>query len=79
MAWCRLLLFCGLLAKLALAAPAPFEISGIHPHLAMFNDEGECGTGAVVAWAGKLWVVTYAPHKPSGERPQARKNWSLTR
>jgi hypothetical protein len=32
----------------------------------MFNDEGECGTGAVVPWAGRLWVVTYAPHKPSG-------------
>ena len=35
---------------------------GIYPHLAMFNDEGECGTGAVVPWAGDLWVVTYGPH-----------------
>lgn len=42
------------------------QVSGIYPHLAMFNDEGECGTGAVVPWADKLWVVTYAPHKPSG-------------
>ena len=25
-----------------------------------------CGTGAVVPWAGRLWVVTYAPHKPGG-------------
>ena len=40
--------------------------SGIYPHLAFFNNEGECGTGAVVPWAGKLWAVTYAPHKPSG-------------
>ena len=32
----------------------------------MFNDEGECGTGAVVPWAGDLWVVTYAPHAPTG-------------
>lgn len=32
----------------------------------MFNDEGECGTGAVVPWAGRLWVITYAPHKPKG-------------
>ena len=39
---------------------------GIYPHLAMFNDEGECGTGAVVPWAGDLWVVTYAPHAPMG-------------
>jgi hypothetical protein len=42
------------------------QISGIFPHLAMFNDEAECGTGAVVPWADRLWVVTYAPHKPKG-------------
>lgn len=48
------------------AEEAPLQISGIVPHLAMFNDEGECGTGAVVPWAGKLWVVTYAPHSPTG-------------
>ena len=41
-------------------------ISGIHPHLAMSNAEGECGTGAVVPWAGRLWVVTYGPHLPKG-------------
>ncbi|MBD2756814.1 hypothetical protein [Spirosoma validum] len=40
--------------------------SGIYPQLAMYNNEGECGTGAVVPWAGKLWVVTYAPHLPFG-------------
>jgi len=44
----------------------PKSISGVYPHLAMYNNEAECGTGAVVPWAGKLWVVTYAPHKPSG-------------
>jgi hypothetical protein len=32
----------------------------------MFNQEGECGTGAVVPWADRLWVITYAPHKPTG-------------
>jgi hypothetical protein len=32
----------------------------------MFNPDGECGTGAVVPWADRLWVVTYAPHKPNG-------------
>lgn len=37
-------------------------ISGVYPHLAYWNNEGECGTGAVVPWAGKLWVVTYGPH-----------------
>ncbi len=42
------------------------EWSGIYPHLASFNNENECGTGAVVPWAGRLWVVTYAPHSPRG-------------
>lgn len=41
-------------------------VSGIYPHLAMYNNEGECGTGAVVPWADRLWVVTYAPHAPTG-------------
>ncbi len=40
--------------------------SGIYPHLAMYNNEGECGTGAVVRWAGKLWAITYGPHLPFG-------------
>ncbi|MFO0869991.1 MAG: hypothetical protein U0935_13745 [Pirellulales bacterium] len=44
----------------------PREISGIYPSLAMFNDEGECGTGAVVPWADRLWVITYGPHLPFG-------------
>jgi hypothetical protein len=42
------------------------SVSGIYPGLAMFNDEGECGTGAVVPWAGRLWALTYAPHMPKG-------------
>ncbi|HNX33007.1 MAG TPA: hypothetical protein PKM57_00140 [Kiritimatiellia bacterium] len=41
-------------------------VSGIYPALAMYNGEGECGTGAVVPWADRLWVVTYAPHMPKG-------------
>lgn len=47
-------------------SPAPVEISGRYPDLAMFNHQGECGTGAVAPWAGRLWVITYAPHKPTG-------------
>ncbi|MBM3825343.1 MAG: hypothetical protein FJ410_01270 [Verrucomicrobia bacterium] len=57
------------LAILSLAAgltAAPVERSGIHPELAYFNDEGECGTGAVVPWADRLWVITYGPHLPFG-------------
>lgn len=42
------------------------QISGIYPHLATYNNENECGTGAVVPWANRLWVITYAPHKPQG-------------
>jgi hypothetical protein len=58
------------LAALALttlsAATAPQEWSGIYPELAYFNNEGECGTGAVVPWADRLWVITYGPHLPYG-------------
>jgi hypothetical protein len=46
--------------------PSPEEkiinISGRYPHLAMFNHQGECGTGAVAPWADRLWVITYGPH-----------------
>jgi hypothetical protein len=45
---------------------APTSIAGVYPSLTMYNDEGECGTGAVVPWAGRLWVITYGPHKPQG-------------
>ena len=62
--------FLGQLISAAVAARAtpvaqtdpPQEISGVYPALAMFNDERECGTGAVVAWAGRLWAITYGPH-----------------
>lgn len=42
------------------------SVSGIYPRLAYYNNEGECGTGAVVPWAGRLWVITYGPHLPNG-------------
>src|SRR5699024_9351093 len=51
------------------------RISGIYPHLAVFNqytkdgtyrNGGECGIGAVVPWQGKLWLITYSPHAPQG-------------
>lgn len=48
------------------AVEQPIEVSGIYPHLAYYNNEGECGTGTVVPWAGSLWVVTYGPHFPQG-------------
>lgn len=57
-----------LATTLGAAEPAtgPFQASGIYPHLAHFNHQGECGTGAVVPWADRLWVVTYSPHQPKG-------------
>jgi len=44
----------------------PKSYSGIYPKLAYYNFEGECGTGAVVPWANRLWVITYGPHMPFG-------------
>ncbi len=51
------------------------QISGIYPHLAVFNDRStkicggdgsEGGIGAITPWAGKLWMITYSPHCPHG-------------
>ena len=47
------------------------QISGIYPRLAVYNDIGgpqdrECGIGAVVPWAGRLWLMTYPPHRRTG-------------
>jgi hypothetical protein len=55
------------LALLTVTALAePLSYSGIYPHLVLSNRENECGTGAVVPWADRLWVITYAPHQPKG-------------
>jgi hypothetical protein len=48
------------------AAAEPPSVSGVYPSLATFNDADECGTGAVVPWADRLWVVSYGPHFPYG-------------
>lgn len=63
----RTAILLGSLLLVALARADGYRsVSGIYPHLAMYNAEGECGTGAVVPWAGKLWVITYGPHKVKG-------------
>ncbi|MGJ8723427.1 MAG: hypothetical protein ACSHYB_02630 [Roseibacillus sp.] len=57
------------LLSLTLTSPLcaePVQLSGIYPHLAMFNSHAECGTGAIVPFGEKLWVMTYAPHWPKG-------------
>ena len=55
-------------------AGEPIEISGRYPHLAMFNHQGECGIGAVVPWAGRLWVITYRAALPDRLRRQALRD-----
>jgi len=59
-------LFMTVFVMVNIAIAQPVNVSGVYPSLAYYNTEGECGTGAVVSWAGKLWVVTYSPHKPFG-------------
>lgn len=49
-----------------LTTTEPKQVSGIYPHLAMYNSQGECGVGGVVPWAGRLWAITYSPHFPNG-------------
>ncbi|TWT84907.1 Choline-sulfatase [Planctomycetes bacterium CA13] len=52
-------------------------ISGVYPQLTTYgiysqngahykSGHNECGIGAIVPWAGKLWMVNYAPHMPKG-------------
>ena len=53
------------------AVPPFISISGIYPHLSVWNHEKavlpkpepECGIGAVIPWAGKLWLLTYTSHE----------------
>ena len=47
-------------------AAGKLQVSGVYPHLAAFSTNGECGIGAVVPWAGKLWMITYPPHATTG-------------
>ena len=56
----------GCAVRATAADKLPLNISGIYPHLTMWNDGNECGTGAVVPWRGSLWAITYSPHKPGG-------------
>lgn len=59
----------GIAATHQVVLPPPdkiVNIGGVYPHLAMTNTHAECGVGAVVPWAGKLWVITYGPHIANG-------------
>ncbi len=56
----------GTAAQAATGATERPVFSGRYPHLAVYNQGGECGIGAVVPWAGRLWYITYSPHFPAG-------------
>jgi len=65
---------------------APICISGIYPHLAVFNGRyepetrtwhgtgPEAGIGAVVPWAGRPWLITYPCSAPRGSTD---KLWTI--
>lgn len=50
-----------------MASSQYLNASGVYPHLALTAELGpprtECGIGAMMAWAGMLWLVTYVSHK----------------
>ncbi len=62
----KVLLGLGVICATFTASYAQKQYSGIYPHLTMYNNQGECGTGAIVPWADRLWAITYAPHFPKG-------------
>jgi len=45
----------------------PFQIGGVIPHLTLKAELGpprtECGVGALMPWAGRLWALSYVSHK----------------
>ena len=74
-AFCLLALLGTTISPQASFGDEPLRISGIYPHLATHNQpaeiddrprHGECGIGAIVPWAGRLWYITYPQHKTTG-------------
>ena len=54
-------------------------VSGVYPHLAALSDrKTECGIGAVVPWAGRLWFITYPAHYGDGKLYEVDENLNLT-
>lgn len=61
---CLLLIFTMAMPVVLRAEPVSF--SGRYPHLAVYNSGPECGIGALVPWADRLWLITYTAHSPGG-------------
>jgi hypothetical protein len=55
-------------------AEAAEQYSGIYPHLSYLNNEGECGTGAVVPWADRLWVIPTPRTNPWDQRTSSMRS-----
>jgi len=54
-------------AEAAAPRSARPQFSGVYPHLAAVAESySECGIGAVVPWADRLWYVSYVSHKSGG-------------
>lgn len=49
------------------AGGEPLQVGGVFPGLAVRADilpaRSECGIGALMPWAGRLWLITYVSHK----------------
>ena len=53
------------------------EVSGVYPHLAMFNDEGECGTGAVGGTHAPMDVVGDPTYVVVVQNPPGYNSWPM--
>ncbi|MFM8733679.1 MAG: hypothetical protein ACKOC8_00560 [Pirellulales bacterium] len=52
-----LFLLLGSLLVAAQVAAEPPSFGRCYPHLAVSNAPGECGIGAVIRWAERLWFI----------------------
>ncbi len=67
-------LLCYALCVMAVSAAEPRRFDGVYPHLCTYTlredvplkGGDECGIGAVVPWAGKLYLINYGAHYPRG-------------
>ena len=67
------------MANVAAGGERRICISGIYPHLAaLSNRKTECGIGAVVPWADRLWFITYPAHYGDGKLYEVDNDLNLT-
>ena len=52
--------------KQVISSSPPFQAGGVFPHLAAVAGHvprSECGIGALMPWADRLWFISYVSHK----------------